>query len=221
MTNNANAITVFDSTIFTALADHLNEGRQNPMVFTMREMMSQLMGEEALESIPEEPVQVIVTNEARYFGAVNIYSEDCIKQVQEKLHANNFYVLPSSKHEVICVPTEGMEIDVLLEMVTDINQTQVMKEDRLGNFVLYYDGDTRQLVKVAGKKGVSEMRVEQLMDMLAQPVYTVIIVNENGYEEDYEDWDMDEVTRDYINGIRFEAFDIFEQDDCRILKIWL
>lgn len=213
-------ITVFDSTIFTALADHLNEGRQNPMVFTMREMMSQLMGEEALESIPEEPVQVIVTNEARYFGAVNIYSEDCIKQVQEKLHANNFYVLPSSKHEVICVPTEGMEIDALLEMVTDINQTQVMEEDRLGDFVLYYEGDTRQLVKVA-KKGVSEMRVEQLMNMLAQPVYTVIIVNENGYEEDYEDWDMDDVTRDYINGIRFESFDIYEQDDCRILKIWL
>ncbi len=65
------------------------------------------------------------------------------------------------------------------------------------------------------------MRVEQLMDMLAQPVYTVTIVNENGYEEDYEDWEMDEVTRDYINGIKFETFDIYEQDSCRILKIWL
>lgn len=150
MTNNANAITVFDSTIFTMLADHLNEGRQNPMVFTMREMMSRLMDEETLESIPDEPIQVIVTNEASRFGAVNIYNEDCIKQVQEKLRANNFYVLPSSKHEVICVPTEGMEIDVLLEMVTDINHTQVKKEDQLGNFVLYYDGDTRQLIKVAG-----------------------------------------------------------------------
>jgi len=150
MTNNANAITVFDSTIFTALADHLDEGRQNPMVFTMREMMSRLMGEELLESISDDPIQVIVTNEASRFGAVNIYNEDCIKQVQEKLHANNFYVLPSSKHEVICVPTEGMEINALLEMVTDINQTQVMEEDQLGNFVLYFDGDARQLVKVAG-----------------------------------------------------------------------
>lgn len=150
MTNNANAITVFDSTIFTALADHLDEGRQNPMVFTMREMMSRLMGEELLETIPEEPVQIIVTNEACYFGAINIYNEDCIKQVQEKLHANNFYVLPSSKHEVICVPTEGVEIDALLEMVAEVNQTQVREEDRLGDFVLYYDGDTRQLVKVAG-----------------------------------------------------------------------
>lgn len=65
------------------------------------------------------------------------------------------------------------------------------------------------------------MRVEQLMDMLAQPVYTVTIVNENGYEEDYEDWEMDEVTRDYINGIRFDTFDIYEQDGCRILKVWM
>lgn len=65
------------------------------------------------------------------------------------------------------------------------------------------------------------MRVEQLIDMLAQPVYTVTIVNENGYEEDYEDWDMDDVTRDYINGIRFESFDIYEQDGCRILKVWM
>jgi len=35
-------------------------------------------------------------------------------------------------------------------MVTEINQAQVAVEDQLGDFVLYYDGDTRQLVKVAG-----------------------------------------------------------------------
>lgn len=150
MTNNANTITVFDSTIFTLLADHLNEGRENPKVATMREMMTALMGEAFNDPDPDMPDQVIVTNEANRFGAVNIYSEDCIKQVQEKLHANNFYVLPSSKHEVICVPTEGIEIDDLLKMVTEINQAQVAVEDQLGDFVLYYDGDTRQLVKVAG-----------------------------------------------------------------------
>lgn len=146
---NANAITIFDATIFTHLADHLNEGRQNPVVITMREIMAALMDEELLKDIPDEPVQVIVTNEANRFGAINIYNEDCIRQVQEKLNANNFYVLPSSKHEVICVPAEGIEIDNLLTMVTEVNQTQVREEDRLGDFVLYYDGDTKQLVKVA------------------------------------------------------------------------
>lgn len=65
------------------------------------------------------------------------------------------------------------------------------------------------------------MRVEQLMDMLVNPVYTVILVYENGYEEEYEDWDMDDTTRDYINGIRFEEFDIYEQDGGRVLKVWM
>ena len=151
MINNVNIITVFDATIFTLLADHLNEGRQNPEVITIKEIMVALMDEELLENIPDEPVQVIVTNEARMFGAINIYNEDCIRQVQEKLHANNFYVLPSSKHEVICVPTDGIEIDDLLTMVTEINQTNVKPEEQLGDFVLYYDGDTRQLVKIAEK----------------------------------------------------------------------
>ncbi len=148
---NANTITVFDATIFTMLADHLNEGRQNPKVATMREIMAALMGETFNDPDPDMPDQVIVTNETARFGAVNIYNEDCIKQVQEKLHADNFYVLPSSIHEVICVPTEGIEIDDLLTMVTEVNQTQVREEERLGDFVLYYDGITKQLVKIAEK----------------------------------------------------------------------
>lgn len=147
---NANAITVFDATIFTHLADHFTEGRQDPVVISMREMMANMWGVD-IDSLPAEPAQAIVTNKERMFGAINIYNEDCIKQVQDILGTKNFYVLPSSIHEVICVPTEGIEIDDLLTMVTEINQTQVRPEERLGDFVLYYDGITRQLVKVAEK----------------------------------------------------------------------
>lgn len=147
---NTNLITVFDATIFTHLADHFTEGRQNPEVISMREMMAEMWGVD-IDSLPAEPAQAIVTNKARMFGAINIYNEDCIKQVQEILGTKNFYVLPSSIHEVICVPTEGIEIDDLLTMVTEVNQTQVRPEERLGDFVLYYDGITRQLVKIAEK----------------------------------------------------------------------
>lgn len=140
--------TVFDSTIFTLLADHLNEGRQNPEVISMREMIAKIKGVD-IDSLPTEPAQAIVRNKEGMFGAINIYNEDCIKQVQEILRTKNFYVLPSSIHEVICVPTEEIEVNDLLKMVTEINQTNVKPEERLGNFVLYYDGDTRQLVKVA------------------------------------------------------------------------
>ena len=147
---NTNTITVFDATIFTMLADHFTEGRQNPEVISMREMIAEMWGVD-IDGLPAEPAQAIVTNKERMFGAINIYSEDCIKQVQEILGTKNFYVLPSSIHEVICVPTEGIEIDDLLTMVTEVNQTQVREEERLGDFVLYYDGITKQLVKIAEK----------------------------------------------------------------------
>ena len=147
---NANTITVFDATIFTMLADHFTEGRQNPEVISMREMMAEMWGVD-INSLPAEPAQAIITNKERMFGAINIYNEDCIKQVQEILGTKNFYVLPSSIHEVICVSTEGIEIDDLLTMVTEVNQTQVRPEERLGDFVLYYDGITKQLVKIAEK----------------------------------------------------------------------
>ena len=140
--------TVFDSTIFTFLADHLNEGRQNPEVISMREMIAKIKGVD-IDSLPTEPAQAIVRNKEGMFGAINIYNEDCIKQVQEILRTKNFYVLPSSIHEVICVPTKEIEVNDLLKMVTEINQTNVKPEERLGNFVLYYDGNARQLVKVA------------------------------------------------------------------------
>lgn len=92
--NNANAITVFDATIFTHLADHFTEGRQNPEVISMREMMAEMWGVD-IDSLPAEPAQAIVTNKERMFGAINIYNEDCIKQVQDILETKNFYVLPS------------------------------------------------------------------------------------------------------------------------------
>lgn len=145
--------TVFDSTIFTFLADHLNEGRQNPEVISMREMIAKIKGVD-INILPAEPVQAIVTNKERMFGAINIYNEDCIKKVQEILKTKNFYVLPSSIHEVICCPTEEVEINDLLKMVTDINHTQVKEEDQLGNFILYFDGDTRQLVKITEAENI-------------------------------------------------------------------
>lgn len=154
MTNNVNTITIFDATIdttiLTMLADHVTEGRQNPKVISLREIIAKIL-EVDIDSLSAKSTQAIVTNEAEMFGAINIYNSDCIEKVQEILGAENFYVLPSSIHEVICVPTEGIEIDDLLKMVTEVNQTQVRPEEQLGNFVLYYDGITRQLVKIAEK----------------------------------------------------------------------
>ena len=52
----------------------------------------------------------------------------------------NFFVLPSSLHETIVVPNDGnMEYKALLAMVTEINATEVDKQDKLTDQVYHYD----------------------------------------------------------------------------------
>ena len=52
----------------------------------------------------------------------------------------DFYILPSSIHEVIVVPESKSPVKQdLEEMVREINETQVMENERLTNEVYHYD----------------------------------------------------------------------------------
>ena len=63
------------------------------------------------------------------------------------------------------------------------------------------------------------MRIEQLLKLFDRDVDGVIIVYENGYEEDFNMWNLD--NEEYVKGIKFETFDIYEQDGYTVLKVWL
>lgn len=60
-------------------------------------------------------------------------------EIEEKL-GGDFFVLPSSLHETIVVPDDGnMEYKALLAMVTEINESEVDKQDKLTDQVYHYD----------------------------------------------------------------------------------
>lgn len=63
------------------------------------------------------------------------------------------------------------------------------------------------------------MRIEQLLKLFDRDVDGIIIVYENGYEEDFNMWNLD--SEEYIKGIKFESFDIYEQDGYTVLKVWI
>ena len=66
-----------------------------------------------------------------------LYS-DVIKDFAKKME-KNLYILPSSIHEVILLPDdESQTKEELLEMVTDINRTQVEECEVLADSVYYY-----------------------------------------------------------------------------------
>ena len=63
-----------------------------------------------------------------------------------KTVGGNFYVLPSSTHEVLVVPDNGqLELRELSATVYEINRTKVAPQDRLSDSVQYYETETGTL----------------------------------------------------------------------------
>ena len=81
----------------------------------------------------------VLTNEKKSFGAATMIYPGCLNQIGTYLK-ENFYVLPSSVHEVIIVPEKETDDCMNLnEMVASINAACVLPEEILENHAYYYD----------------------------------------------------------------------------------
>ncbi len=85
---------------------------------------------------------LVLTNSRRYLGAACILYRGLLKEFAEKL-GKNFYILPSSVHEVILLPENHVRsADSLIGMVTEVNRTQLEPEEVLSDTVYYFDRKT-------------------------------------------------------------------------------
>lgn len=81
----------------------------------------------------------ILSNEKRTYGAACILYPGMLQQISESF-SKDFYILPSSIHEVILLADDGWEEpEHLKEMVREVNATQVEPEEILSDNVYYYD----------------------------------------------------------------------------------
>lgn len=65
----------------------------------------------------------VVTNKSGYFGAAGIYvNEDLRQKVREKI-GGDYYILPSSVHEVVVVTADGCSKEKAQKMVEAANET--------------------------------------------------------------------------------------------------
>lgn len=86
----------------------------------------------------------VISNTVCNNGAANMLYENVLHELAEKL-GSNLYILPSSVHEVIAVPTELGGPGELAELVDQANMQCVSPTERLSNHVYYYDRDLRKL----------------------------------------------------------------------------
>ena len=95
------------------------------------------------ENIMDEPTgkMFVLTNKRKSLGAVGILDRDLLHSIGKDL-----FILPSSIHETILVPVdENMDQKFLDSMVTEVNATQLGKEEVLSGHSYYYDLKTNKI----------------------------------------------------------------------------
>ena len=87
----------------------------------------------------------VLSNRIFSFGAAVILYPGCLEEIGGRL-GEDYYVLPSSVHEVIVIPkSEACGKTLLGMMVSEINNTQLMPEEILSDRAYYYDRACREL----------------------------------------------------------------------------
>ena len=113
------------------------------------EDMEQTAGGNAPDSGFEKGGRMFVLgNERKLFGAAAMFYRDTIEEFSDEM-GKSIFILPSSVHEVILVPDDGLqEPEELWKMVCEINETQVEPEDVLTDSVYYFSRKCKKIKKL-------------------------------------------------------------------------
>ncbi len=137
-------LSMWDVDVKTLYEDALSSAQivAPAQIVPMRDLLKELYGHDVLDD--DFPMYVL-TNREKYHGASAVLYRNALKKFADE-KGTDFYVLPSSVHELILIPDDGnVEARELLTTVTDINRTQVSKEERLSDSVYYYDREKDRL----------------------------------------------------------------------------
>ena len=99
---------------------------------------------EYMHSALPENIMWVISNDKNLYGAAYVLYEDLLYELAEKIHSN-LYILPSSIHEQMLVPSYLGELESLRELVQYVNVGEVGPEERLSNQVYYYDRFARTI----------------------------------------------------------------------------
>lgn len=136
---------------------------KNGMKFVPKLMVSNGTQERSVSAIPKEwLLRLVVTNANKTGGASLILDDNVRQRVSELYGGNDFFVIPSSIHEVITLPVgntilspastfspfqpDSETLQSIMEMVSEVNET-LEDEEILGYSVSIYDADKHELEK--------------------------------------------------------------------------
>lgn len=141
------------------------------VIQTMAETLLEMMGPEAKDMIPvlpDDPL-FVATVPDKIQGAGVLAYQDFMEQAAERV-GGDFFILPSSIHEILLVRDDGtFDINHLEDMVKQVNETEVAPEDLLTDSVYHYDSKEKifELAEKYEERTASRKR-ESTLDKLQE-----------------------------------------------------
>lgn len=96
---------------------------------------------------PDEDIypMFVLTNPINLYGAACILYEDLLKDYARQAETD-FYILPSSIHEVILIPAIDPSCQQeLSQMVKEVNHSQLLEEEILSDHAYYYSRESNEI----------------------------------------------------------------------------
>ena len=117
-----------------------------PMEQMVSEMLQEIeLDEENMDNILPVPM-FILTNIYRLNGATTVLYKNVLDDFAKACNGD-FYLLPSSIHEVILIPAkECSSFEEMTNMVREVNETQVEAEELLADHAYYYSREEKKLI---------------------------------------------------------------------------
>lgn len=117
----------------------------------LQAVLMEMMGADFADMFGNEPIQPVerisvMTNASKVGGASSILA--IAKAIENgELEDQDYYIIPSSVHEVLIVNPDAMTPEQLNQMIHEVNTEAVSVEDFLSDYALKYDSATGEFMK--------------------------------------------------------------------------
>ena len=136
-------------------AARANMEKQDYRLMSLNGLVGGFLMEEP-EPGPADNIYVL-TNRETVDGAAAILSEKAMKEAREKI-GEDFFILPSSRHEVILVPrSSSLSVADMTEIVTHANRTVVEDKDLLSDHVYRYNSSKGTIKMIEPKEEAKKL----------------------------------------------------------------
>ncbi len=97
------------------------------------------------EDEPMDQTMYVLTNKLKLYGACCILYKDLLEEFAEQ-HDCDFYIIPSSVHEVLLLPcSKELDSEYLTSLVQEVNSSELSTEDILSDHVYLYSRKNKEI----------------------------------------------------------------------------